>query len=108
MTSNPARASRLQSVRPVRRVAGSLGSITRMKRCTYCGREHPDEAALCSLDQNPLEFVTSPSATPESSKSQPGKGWPPQIVVPAVLWLALNFLLVGLFTIGASFLFGLL
>jgi predicted membrane protein len=28
--------------------------------------------------------------------------------VPAVLWLAVNFLLVGLFNIGASLLFGLL
>ncbi len=98
-----------QRTRPSRPVAiHGLGSITHMKRCTYCGREHPDAATLCSLDQQPLEFITSPSAAAESSNSQPGKGWPPQVVVPAVLWLVVNFLLVGLFTVGASFLFGLL
>ena len=84
------------------------GRLTRMKRCTYCGREHPDEAKVCSLDQRPLEFVTSPSGISESSESQSRKGWPPQVVVPAVLWLLVNFLLAGLFTLGASFLFGLL
>ncbi|MFO1513368.1 MAG: hypothetical protein U1F83_10720 [Verrucomicrobiota bacterium] len=79
-----------------------------MKRCTYCGKGHPDEATVCSLDQQPLELITSPSTTTKSSDLQPSKGWPPQIVVPAVLWLVVNFLLVGLFTFGASFLFGLL
>ena len=63
---------------------------------------------MCSLDQQPLELVTSQSATPASSESQPSNGWPPQVVIPAALWLVVNFLLVGLFTVGASFLFGLL
>jgi len=31
-----------------------------MKRCTYCGREYPDEATACSLDQQPLELINSP------------------------------------------------
>ena len=79
-----------------------------MKRCTWCGREHPDDASVCSLDQQPLELVALPSALPESSSPQSGTGWPPQVVVPAVVWLIVNFLLVGLFTVGASFLFGLL
>ena len=79
-----------------------------MKRCTYCGREHPDEATVCALDQQPLELVATSSGTPESPSSQSSKGWPPQVVVPAVLWLVVNFLLIGLFTVGASFLFGLL
>ena len=32
-----------------------------MKICTYCGKEHPDDATVCSLDQQPLE-----SSTPKS------------------------------------------
>ena len=87
----------------------SLGSITHMKRCTYCGREHPDEAAICSLDQQPLELATSsPNAPDAPSSSESSKGWPPQVVIPTVVWLMVNFLLVGLFSVGASFLFGLL
>jgi sterol desaturase/sphingolipid hydroxylase (fatty acid hydroxylase superfamily) len=62
-------------------------------------------ATVCSVDQQPLESCT-PSST--ATESQPSKTWPPQVVVPAVLWLVVNFLLVGLFTVGASFLFGLL
>ena len=79
-----------------------------MKRCTYCGREHPDEATACSFDQQRLESITSPSGASEPPDSQPSKGWPPQIVVPAVSWLVVNFVLVGFHIIGASFLFGLL
>src|SRR5437868_4246307 len=79
-----------------------------MKRCIYCGTEHPDEATACSLDQQPLELATSPSAASETPDSQPRKGWPPQIVVPAILWLVVNCLLAGFFTVGAIFLFGLL
>ena len=25
-----------------------------MKKCTYCGKEYPDEAIICELDANPL------------------------------------------------------
>ncbi len=63
---------------------------------------------MCSLDQQPLELVTSPSATPESSDLQVSKGWPLQVVVPAIMWLVVNFLLIASFTIAASVLFGLL
>lgn len=79
-----------------------------MKRCTYCGREHPDEATKCELDQQPLEsFVASPVPT-ESSSPSPNTDWPPQVVIPAVIWLIVNFLLIGLLGISASFFFGLL
>lgn len=77
-----------------------------MKTCTWCGKEYPDEATVCSLDQHPLTS-SNPSPT-AATEVQPSSGWPPQVVVPAVLWLVVNFLLVGLFTVGASFLFGLL
>jgi hypothetical protein len=26
-----------------------------MKRCTYCGKEYPDEAEICAIDQGPLQ-----------------------------------------------------
>jgi hypothetical protein len=25
-----------------------------MKRCTYCGKEHPEEALICAIDHEPL------------------------------------------------------
>src|SRR3954462_12075803 len=79
-----------------------------MKRCIYCGRKYPDEATACSLDQQPLELINSPSATSTPSDSQPTKRCPPQVLVPAILWLVANFLIVGFFTVAASFVFGLL
>ena len=57
---------------------------------------------VCSVDGEPLELVTT------SSDSPPSTGWPPQVVVPAILWLIVNFVLIGLFSVGASLLFGLL
>src|SRR4051812_32802608 len=79
-----------------------------MKRCTYCGREYPDNATACSLDQQPLDLITSPSGPSEPSDSKPTQGCPPQVLVPAVIWLVANFLLVGFFTVAASLVFGLL
>jgi uncharacterized RDD family membrane protein YckC len=35
--------------------------LARMKQCTYCGKEYPDEAEVCAIDQNPL-----PSDTPDT------------------------------------------
>lgn len=28
-----------------------------MKKCTYCGKEYPDEAEVCAIDQGPLKEV---------------------------------------------------
>src|SRR5258708_7365965 len=30
-----------------------------MKKCIYCGREHPDEANVCTLDGQPLVRIDS-------------------------------------------------
>lgn len=79
-----------------------------MKQCTWCGTEHPDEATVCSLDQQPLKFVATPASTPEPVSSPPSNGWPQQVVIPAAAWLIVNFLLISQLTFGASFLFGLL
>ena len=39
----------------------------RMKRCTYCGKEYPDEATLCALDREPLVAI---GAHPPMAKEQ--------------------------------------
>jgi len=36
-----------------------------MKSCTYCGREHPDEAVVCSIDGQPLKSAITPLAALE-------------------------------------------
>jgi len=53
-------------MRPVRRVAelGSLGGFKRMKQCTLCGNEYPDDASVCAIDQQPLQVVVSSSDIP--------------------------------------------
>jgi len=28
-----------------------------MKKCTYCGKEYPDEAEICAVDHEPFERV---------------------------------------------------
>ena len=44
-----------------------------MKKCTYCGKEYPDEAEVCAIDQEPLESdapvpsVVSEDSSPDSS-----------------------------------------
>ena len=37
-----------------------------MKTCSYCGKEHPDDATVCSIDGYPLEEVV-PTTSPPSS-----------------------------------------
>jgi uncharacterized membrane protein YvbJ len=43
----------------------------KMKQCTQCGKEYPDEVLACAVDQQPLQQVvaTSPSQAPLQSKS---------------------------------------
>lgn len=51
---------------------------TRMKKCTYCGKEYPEEATTCALDGQALEVVTV--KPPELPKPSPK---PDSIPVPA-------------------------
>jgi hypothetical protein len=39
-----------------------------MKTCTYCGKEHPDEATECVIDKQPLSPAGSPSTSTNKSR----------------------------------------
>lgn len=49
-----------------------------MKKCTYCGKEYPDEATGCALDAQPLVVVakSSPPKLPEQSTQPQQEGVP--------------------------------
>jgi hypothetical protein len=49
-----------------------------MKKCTYCGKEYPDEATVCEFDANPLVATKGANAAP-----------PPTVEIP---WLDKLFL----------------
>jgi len=36
-----------------------------MKACIYCGKEHPDEALVCSIDGQPLRSASQTTPTPQ-------------------------------------------
>jgi hypothetical protein len=42
-----------------------------MKKCPWCGREYPDEVAVCAIDQNPLESSSSNPAPPAEALVKP-------------------------------------
>jgi len=35
-----------------------------MKKCTYCGKQYPDDAAACAVDADPLETIEPPKTLP--------------------------------------------
>jgi len=52
-----------------------------MKKCTYCGKEYPDEATVCTVDQQTLTIEGSPAAP--SAKSAAAISKPP--IKPAMM-----------------------
>jgi hypothetical protein len=44
-----------------------------MKKCTYCGKEYPDDATACSIDEQPLTFVGPPQTKTPPAISPTGK-----------------------------------
>lgn len=70
-----------------------------MKRCTYCGKEWPDDASVCAVDGRPLQdFVPLlPTGTPLSKSFLCWKPASVSLIVLALLYWAvalLNFRLV--------------
>ena len=41
-----------------------------MKKCSYCGKEYPDDAVECPIDRNPLVALPPPSPPPTASERQ--------------------------------------
>ena len=54
----------------MRAIPATRRHYTRMKKCTYCGKEYPDEATSCSIDGQPLKDLSPPSLTPPQAESQ--------------------------------------
>ena len=68
-----------------------------MKKCSYCGKDHPDDALVCSVDGQPLEAVIPPQAG--SSLTPAGHMEKPRRPIP---WLSGSLAtLVALFIVGA-------
>jgi hypothetical protein len=57
-----------------------------MKKCPYCGKEYPDEASVCAIDQEPLE-----SDPPTLGQVTDGKALSTNCRGP-LMWIGLCFL----------------
>jgi hypothetical protein len=70
-----------------------------MKKCTYCGKEYPDDATVCVLDEQPLKRVGPP---PIGSQTDPvgQPAVPPQVVAAVHAAANRNMLVGGLVCIG--------
>ncbi len=49
-----------------RLVYSSLAASSVVKKCTYCGKEYPDEATVCAVDQQALKSDARAPATPNA------------------------------------------
>jgi hypothetical protein len=73
-----------------------------MKRCTYCGKESPDDASVCVADGEPLQDLKAMSST----ANQPSKSflrWKPisvSLIVLAVLYWGVAVLNICLIFLG--------
>lgn len=44
-----------------------------MKKCTYCGKEYPDNASVCAIDQEPLESDSPPAGEASTAATANGE-----------------------------------
>ena len=44
-----------------------------MKKCTYCGKEQPQEATVCAFDGQPLVDPDAPKPTPTENQTDTPK-----------------------------------
>ena len=63
-----------------------------MKKCTYCGKEYPDEATVCAIDHEPLVAKTppAPEVLPVGSTTTTAK-----LELHEKIWIGLPFALVA-------------
>src|ERR1041385_5624075 len=69
-----------------------------MKTCTYCGKEHSDEALACAVDGQPLQPVLPPRPIPAVEEKHSALG-----IASFAISIAAGCLTLGLFAV-ASFL----
>jgi len=68
-----------------------------MKKCSYCGKEYPDEASVCAIDGQPLQPVTAPPIAPGFGQSYPTRKLLAYVApVRAGLVLAVTYAFFGL------------
>lgn len=63
-----------------------------MKSCTYCGKEHPDEASVCVIDGQPLKSFVATPLVPTEEKLNSGLG-----IASFVLSIAVGGLMLAMF-----------
>lgn len=68
----------------------------RMKSCSYCGKEYPDEASVCPVDGQPLRTVTPKAPTPLDSQRHAMLG-----IVSFGISIAVGALMLGVFLAAA-------
>jgi hypothetical protein len=82
-----------------------------MKKCTYCGKEYPDEALACAIDGQPLRDTTSMSEPSPPSPPPPATPLPVNDRQQTIdgehinLLSIFHFVLAGLTLVGILFLF---
>lgn len=70
-----------------------------MKTCSYCGREYPDEATVCAIDQGPLIISRPKPSISSIGTSRPARKYRP-ISWQSILPIGGFTLLSGLFGVG--------
>ena len=56
-----------------------------MKKCSYCGKDYPDDATICAVDQHPLVPVGPSAAHVETNPSASPTAPTPRAVKPALM-----------------------